>query len=54
MNETTRRFPRTMHEAFNCDSDPIAGPYGRQPVWPAFVIVFVILIAAIVVVWSRI
>lgn len=53
-NETTRRYPRTLHEAFNCDCDPISGPYGRQPVWPVFVIVFAIVIAGIVLVWSHI
>jgi hypothetical protein len=54
MNDTTKRFPRTMNEAFNCDSDPISGPYGRQPVWPVFVIAFLIVIAGIVVFWSHI
>jgi hypothetical protein len=54
MNETTRRYPRTLHEAFNTDCDPISGPYGRQAVWPAFVIAFLIIIASILLVWSRI
>ena len=54
MNETTRRYPRTMHEAFNCDSDPISGPYGKEPFWPVVVIVFLIVIAGIVVFWSRV
>ena len=54
MNETTRRFPRTMHEAFNTDCDPISGPYGKQPFWPVVVIVFLVLIAGILLVWSRV
>ena len=53
-NETTKRYPRTMHEAFNCDNDPISGPYGKQSFWPIGVIVFMVLIAGILVVWSRI
>ena len=24
-DDTTKRYPRTMHEAFNCDGDPISG-----------------------------
>jgi cytochrome b subunit of formate dehydrogenase len=54
MNDTTKRFPRTMHEAFNTDCDPISGPYGKQPFWPVVVIIFVILISGIVVFWSRV
>jgi hypothetical protein len=54
MNETTKRFPRTMHEAFNCESDPISGPYGKQPYWPVVVIAFLIVIAGIILVWSRV
>lgn len=53
-NETTRRYPRTLHEAFNTDCDPISGPYGRQTVWPVFAIVFAVVIAGIVLVWSRV
>jgi hypothetical protein len=53
-NDTTKRFPRTMHEAFNCDSDPISGPYGKQPFWPVFAIFFIVIIAGIVVFWSRV
>ena len=54
MNETTKRYPRTMHEAFNTDCDPISGPYGKQSFWPVFVIVFLILIAGILLFWSRV
>jgi hypothetical protein len=54
MNDTTRRYPRTMHEAFNTDCDPISGPYRRQSFWPVFVIAFLIVIAGIVLVWSRV
>ena len=53
-NETTRRYPRTMHEAFNTDCDPISGPYGREPVWPLVVIFFIAIVAGILVVWSRV
>jgi hypothetical protein len=53
-NDTTRRFPRTMHEAFNCDSDPISGPYGKQAVWPVFAIFFIVIFAGIIVFWSRV
>ena len=53
-NDTTKRFPRTMHEAFNCDSDPISGPYGKQPFWPVYVIFFIVIIAGIVVFWSKV
>jgi len=53
-NETTRRYPRTLHEAFNTDCDPISGPYGRQPVWPAVAIFFIVIVACIVVFWSRV
>jgi len=54
MNETTKRYPRTMHEAFNTGCDPISGPYGRQPFWPVFVIIFLVLIAGILLFWSRV
>lgn len=50
-NETTRRYPRTLHEAFNCDCNPISGPYGSPPVWP-FVVVAVVVIVVALVVWS--
>ena len=53
-NDTTRRYPRTMQEAFNCDNDPISGPYGREPVWPLFVIFFIAIIAGIAIVWSSV
>ena len=53
-NETTRRYPRTMHEAFNCDCDPISGPYGKQAFWPVFAIFFIVIIAGIIVFWSRV
>jgi len=52
-NETTRRYPRTMHEAFNCDSDPISGPYGKQAVWPVFAIFFIVIVAGIILFWSK-
>jgi hypothetical protein len=45
-NETTRRYPRTMHQAFNCDCNPISGPYGKASVWP---FVAVAAIAAVAV-----
>ena len=54
MNETTKRYPRTMNEAFNCDSEPISGPYGKESYWPVVVIAFVILIAGILLFWSRV
>lgn len=54
MNDTTKRFPRTMNEAFNCDSDPISGPYGKEPLWPVVVIAILVVIVGIVVVWSRV
>jgi hypothetical protein len=54
MNETTKRYPRTMHEAFNCDSEPISGPYGKRAVWPVFAIFFIAIIAGIILFWSRV
>ena len=54
MDNNTRRYPRTLHEAFNTDCDPISGPYGRQSHWPVFVIIFAVLIAGILLVWSRV
>ena len=53
-NETTRRYPRTLNEAFNCECDPIEGPYGREPLWPLFLIFFLVIIACIVIVWRHI
>ena len=53
-NNTTRRYPRTLHEAFNTDCDPISGPYGRQSYWPLVAIVFAVLIAGIVLVWRAV
>ena len=50
-NETTRRYPRTMHQAFNCDCNPISGPYGKPSVWP-FVVAAVAVILCILLVWS--
>ena len=50
-NETTRRYPRTLHEAFNCDCNPISGPYGNPPVWPIVVVAVLIIVVAFVV-WS--
>jgi hypothetical protein len=52
-NETTRRYPRTMHEAFNCDSDAISGPYGKQASWPVFAIFFIVIVAGIILFWSK-
>lgn len=49
-NETTRRYPRTMHEAFNCDCDPVSGPYGKASVWP-FVFAAVAVIVVVLLVW---
>jgi hypothetical protein len=53
-NETTRRFPRTMHEAFNCDCNPISGPYGKQPLWPLAVVALLMVVVGIFIFWSRI
>ena len=53
-NETVRRYPRTMHEAFNTECDPISGPYGKQAVWPVFAIFFIVIIAGIILFWSRV
>ena len=53
-NETTKRFPRTMNEAFNCESEPISGPYGKQAFWPVFAIFFIVIIAGIILFWSRV
>jgi hypothetical protein len=50
-NETTRRYPRTLHEAFNCDCDPISGPYGRPSIWP-YVVVGVVVVVFFVLFWS--
>ena len=52
-NETVRRYPRTMHEAFNTDCDPISGPYGKQSNWPVAVIFLVVVIAGIALIWSH-
>jgi len=52
-NDTTKRFPRTIEEAFNCNSDPISGPYGREPVWP-YAIFFIVIIAGIILFWSHV
>ena len=52
-NDTTKRFPRTMHEAFNCDSDPISGPYGKQAFWPVVAVFFIVIIAGIILFWSK-
>jgi hypothetical protein len=55
MNETTKRFPRTMHEAFNCDSDPISGPYGKQASLASICrSSFIVIIAGIILFWSRV
>lgn len=54
MNETTRRYPRTMHEAFNTDCDPISGPYGKEPIWPVFAIFFIVIIGGIILFWSHV
>ena len=54
MDNNTRRYPRTLHEAFNTDCDPISGPYGRQSHWPTVVIVLAVLIAGIVLIWSHV
>ena len=53
-NDTTRRYPRTMEEAFNCNSDPISGPYGKQPFWPVFAIFVIVIVAGIIVFWSHV
>jgi len=50
-NETTRRYPRTLHEAFNCDCDPISGPYGKPSMLP-FVVAAVVVIVVVFLVWS--
>ena len=47
-NETTRCYPRTIHEAFNCDCNPISGPYGKPSIWP-FVVFAVAAVAAVAV-----
>jgi hypothetical protein len=52
--DTTKRYPRTMHEAFNCDSDPISGPYGKNSLVPVGVIIFVIIFVGVLLVWGRI
>jgi len=52
-NETTRRYPRTMHEAFNCDSEPISGPYGKEPIWPMYAIFFIVIIGGVILFWSK-
>jgi hypothetical protein len=52
-DDTTKRYPRTMHEAFNCDSDPISGPYGKHSLAPLAVIIFVIVFAIVLLVWGR-
>jgi hypothetical protein len=49
-NETTRCYPRTMHEAFNCDCNPISGPYGKPSVFP-FVVVAVAAILGVLLIW---
>ena len=54
MNETTKRYSRTMHEAFNCDCDPISGPYGKESFWPVVAIFFIAIIAGIILFWSHI
>ena len=53
-NETTRRYPRTMHEAFNCDNEPISGPYGKQSFWPVYAIFFIVIVAGIILFWSKV
>lgn len=53
-NNTTRRYPRTLHEAFNTDCDPISGPYGRQSHWPVVVIFILVVFAGILLIWSRV
>ena len=53
-NETTRRFPRTMHEAFNEESNPISGPYGKQAFWPVVAIFFIVIFAGIILFWSKV
>ena len=52
-NDTTRRYPRTMHEAFNCDNEPISGPYGKQAFWPVVAVFFIVIIAGIILFWSK-
>jgi hypothetical protein len=52
-NDTTKRFPRTMEEAFNCNSDPISGPYGKEPVWPMYAIFFIVIVGGIILFWSK-
>jgi len=54
MNETVKRYPRTMHEAFNTECDPISGPYGKEPFWPVVAIFFIAIIAGIFLFWSNI
>jgi len=51
MDNNTRRYPRTLHEAFNCDCDPIEGPYSKEPLWPLFAVFFVVIISFILIVW---
>jgi len=51
-DDTTNRYPRTMHEAFNCDCDPISGPYGKHSLAPVAVIIFVIIFAAVLLFWK--
>ena len=53
-NETTKRFPRTMNEAFNCDNESISGPYGKQAFWPVVAIFLIVIVVGIFVFWSRI
>jgi hypothetical protein len=55
-DDITKRYPRTMHEAFNCDCDPISGPYGKPwvPLVPIGVIIFVIIFVAVLLVWGRV
>ena len=50
-NETTRRYPRTMHEAFNCDCNPVSGPYGKPSVFP-LVAAAVVAILVVLLIWS--
>jgi hypothetical protein len=50
-DDTTKRYPRTMHEAFNCDCDPISGPYGRQSLVPAAIVVFVLIFTIVLLSW---
>ena len=52
MDNNTRRYPRTLHEAFNTDCDPISGPYGRQSNWPVAVIFILVVFAGILLIWS--